>query len=91
MSIYHSPRTNLPSDYVWHIQAARDKKQNKVEYLQLLAEFNRLNISNYYVTNDNVSARTLLAFHSEGYVEFDNVCRSGSLAIKVSHQGTSKC
>ena len=36
-----------PLDSSQHIQAARDRKQNKV---QLLAEFDRLNISNYYDT-----------------------------------------
>ena len=39
-----------PLDSSQHIQAARDRKQNKVEYLQLLAEFDHLNISNYYDT-----------------------------------------
>ena len=39
-----------PLDSGQHIQAARDRKQNKVEYLQLLAELDRLNISNYYET-----------------------------------------
>ena len=39
-----------PLDSPQHIQAARDRKQSKVEYLQLLAEFDRLKISNYYDT-----------------------------------------
>ena len=33
-----------PLDSIHHIQSARDRKQNKAEYLQLLAEFDRLNI-----------------------------------------------
>jgi len=32
------------------MQSARDRKQNKVEYLQLLAEFDCLTIANYYET-----------------------------------------
>ena len=32
------------------MQATCDRKQNKVEYLQLLAEFDQLNISSYYDT-----------------------------------------
>ena len=39
-----------PLDSPQHIQAARDRKQSKVEYLQLLAKFDRLKISNYYDT-----------------------------------------
>ena len=35
-----------PLDSGQHIQAACDRKQDKVEYLQLLAELDRLNISN---------------------------------------------
>ena len=31
-----------------HILSARSKKQNKPDYLQLLAELDRLQISNYY-------------------------------------------
>ena len=37
-------------DSAQHIQAARSRKQNKAEYLQLLAEFDCLNIPNYYDT-----------------------------------------
>jgi len=37
-----------PLDSTYHIQSTRDRKQNKVEYLQLLAEFDRLTIANYY-------------------------------------------
>jgi len=33
-----------------HIELARYRKQQKTEYLQLLAELDRLNISNYYTT-----------------------------------------
>jgi len=39
-----------PLDSPQHIQAARDRKQSKVEYIQLLAEFDRLKIRNYYET-----------------------------------------
>ena len=39
-----------PLDSSAHIQAAQSRKQNKVEYLQLLAKFNCLNIANYYDT-----------------------------------------
>ena len=37
-------------DSIHHIQSARSRKQNKTDYLQLLAEFDRLNIANYYET-----------------------------------------
>ena len=39
-----------PLDSPQHIQATRDRKQSKVEYLQLLADFDRLKIGNYYDT-----------------------------------------
>ena len=39
-----------PLDSIHHIQSARSRKQNKTDYLQLLAEFDRLNIANYYET-----------------------------------------
>jgi len=39
-----------PLDSPHHIQAAHDRKQSKVEYLQLLAEFDRHKIGNYYDT-----------------------------------------
>ena len=39
-----------PLDSAEHIQTAQKRKQNKVEYLQLLAEFDCLNIPNYYET-----------------------------------------
>jgi len=39
-----------PLDSAQLIQAAQDRKQNKIEYLQLLAEFDHLNIPNYYKT-----------------------------------------
>ena len=32
------------------LESARNRKQSKVEYLQLLAEFDRLSISSYYET-----------------------------------------
>ena len=39
-----------PLDSKHHIQEPRSKKQNKTEYLQLLSEFYRLQIPNYYET-----------------------------------------
>ena len=39
-----------PLDSEHHIQEARSRKQNKTEYLQLLSEFDRLQIPNYYET-----------------------------------------
>ena len=39
-----------PLDLGHHLQSARTHKQCKVEYLQLLAELDRLNISNFYET-----------------------------------------
>ena len=39
-----------PLDSEHHLKEARIRKQNKVEYLQLLAEFDRLNIVNRYET-----------------------------------------
>ena len=39
-----------PLDSIHHIQLAQSRKQNKTDYLQLLAEFDHLNISNYYET-----------------------------------------
>ena len=39
-----------PLDSEHHLEAARSRKQGKVEYQQLLAEFDRLHISNYYET-----------------------------------------
>jgi len=39
-----------PLDSTQRIQAAQNRKQNKVEYLQLLAEFDCLNIPNCYET-----------------------------------------
>ena len=40
-----------PLDSEHHPQSARLCKQNKVEYQQLLAELDRLNVSNYYETD----------------------------------------
>ena len=40
-----------PLDSEHHPQSARLRKQNKVEYQQLLAELDRLNVSNYYETD----------------------------------------
>jgi len=39
-----------PLDSVHHLESARNRKQSKVEYLQLLAEFDRLNIKSLYET-----------------------------------------
>ena len=39
-----------PLDSNHHIKSARARKQRKTEYLQLLAEFDRLNVTNYYDT-----------------------------------------
>jgi len=39
-----------PLDSEHNIESARSRKQNKVEYHQLLAEFDRLHIQNYYET-----------------------------------------
>ena len=39
-----------PLDSEHHILSARSRKQSKPDYLQLLAEFDRLQISNYYET-----------------------------------------
>jgi len=39
-----------PLDSVHHIQSARSQEQSKVEYLQLLTEFDRLKVPNYYDT-----------------------------------------
>ena len=39
-----------PLDSEHHLQSARLRKQNKVEYQQLLAELDCLNVSNYYKT-----------------------------------------
>ena len=39
-----------PLDSAQHIQAAQNRKQNKVEHLQLLAEFDCRNCPNYYKT-----------------------------------------
>ena len=39
-----------PLDSVHHIQSACSRKQSKVEYLQLLAEFDCLRVPNYYET-----------------------------------------
>ena len=39
-----------PLDSVHHKQSAHSKKQSKVEYLQLLAEFDHLKIPSYYET-----------------------------------------
>ena len=39
-----------PLDSAHHLESARNRKQSKVEYLQLLAEFDRLSISSYYET-----------------------------------------
>ena len=55
-----------PLDSGQHIQAARDRKQDEVEYLQLLAELDCLNISNYYETIE-ITARTLPPFHHQKY------------------------
>ena len=39
-----------PLDSAHHLESAWNRKQSKVEYLQLLAEFDRLSISSYYET-----------------------------------------
>jgi len=39
-----------PLDSKHHIEAARSRKQNKTEYLQVLAEFDRLRIVSCYET-----------------------------------------
>jgi len=39
-----------PLDSVHHLESARNRKQSKAEYLQLLAEFDRLNIKSHYET-----------------------------------------
>ena len=55
--IYNSQSSSItlleltcPLDSIHHIQSARNRKQSKTEYLQLLAEFDCLNIANYYDT-----------------------------------------
>ena len=37
---------------IHHLQSTWNRKQSKDEHLQLLAEFDRLNISSYYETID---------------------------------------
>jgi len=39
-----------PLDSVHHLESARSRKQNKLEYQQLLADLDRLNITTYYET-----------------------------------------
>ena len=39
-----------PLDSAHHLEQARSRKQNKVEYLQILSELDRLNITNFYET-----------------------------------------
>ena len=39
-----------PSDSIHHLESARSRKQNKLEYQELLADLDRLNITNYYKT-----------------------------------------
>ena len=56
--VVHNTSTNsialleltCPLDSEHHLESARERKQNKVEYLQLLAELDRLNICNFYET-----------------------------------------
>ena len=40
-----------PLDTAQHITSAREKKQSKPEYQQLLDELNRLNVSSYILKN----------------------------------------
>ena len=62
-------------NYIVSLLCVVDAVQNIEEYQQLLAEFDRPNISNYF---DTIEITVLGAFHSKEYVEFDNVCPSGS-------------
>jgi len=39
-----------PLDSIHHLKSARSREQNKLEYQQLLADLDRLNIANYYET-----------------------------------------
>ena len=56
--VVHNTSTNsialleltCPLDSEHHLESARERKQNKVEYLQLLAELYHLNICNFYET-----------------------------------------
>ena len=82
----------FPLDSIQHIQAAMTESRIKcVEHLQLLAwppEHLQLLWHNRYTC-----ARTLPTFHSQKYVEFDNVnviIILYHLEVKISHQGTSR-
>jgi len=48
----HNRLKPSPLDSEYNIQSARSRKLNKPEYHQLLAEFDCLNIQNYYETTE---------------------------------------
>ena len=73
-----------PLDSVHHLKSAHNRKQSKVEYLQLFAEFDRLNIKSHYETIE-ISAlghyQPASIGNIQNFIQFSN-CNTPKLAIR---------
>ena len=84
-----------PLDSEHHLQTARLRKQNKVEYQQLLAELDRLNVSNYYET---LEISVLGHYHPSCvktygtcYILFTRILVSKAALRKILDSALQKC
>ena len=77
-----------PLDSVHHLESVWNRKQSKVEYLQLLVEFDRLNISSYYET---VEISTLGHYQPASIGNYLNFIKFSNPTIIVLKSTVRKC
>ena len=77
-----------PLDSVHHLESAQNRKQSKVEYLQLLAEFDRLNISSYYET---IEISTLGHYQPASIGNYLNFIILSNPTIAIPKSAVRKC
>jgi len=73
---------------VHHLESVRNSKQSKVEYLQILAELDRLNITNYYETTEISS---LAHYQPASIGSFLNYINFSNPSTTVSKSEARRC
>ena len=77
-----------PVDSVHHLESAWNRKQSEVEYLQLLAEFDRLSISSYYET---IEISALGHYQPPSIGNYLNFIEFSNPTITISKYTVRKC
>ena len=77
-----------PLDSAHHLESARNRKQLKVEYLQLLAEFDRLSISGYYET---IEISALGQYQPASIRNYLNFIKFSNPTITIPKSTVRKC